>query len=82
MESFIQTQNIFPDGKSRKTFAKAKIDGDMFLADGDTTRFWHDECQLPAGPSSWLARLVKKIKGVGEEQSQGNAFLCFSIVAG
>jgi hypothetical protein len=80
--SFIQSQNILREGKDRRTFTKAKIDGDMFLTDGDTTHFWHVECDLPAGPSKRLASLVKKIKGVGDEQSQGNAFLCFSDVAG
>jgi hypothetical protein len=74
--SFIQTQNILRKDKNRKRFKKALIDGDMFLTDGDTTRFWHVECDLPAGPSKRLARLVKKIKGDSDKQSQGNAFLC------
>jgi len=80
--SFIQSQNILPDEEDRAIFQKAQIDGDVFLQVGEADDYWLHRCQLPLGPSSKLVLFVKEIKGVGEEQLQGNALLCFSDVAG
>jgi hypothetical protein len=78
--SFIQSQNILWTGENRKTFEKAEITGDIFLTHGNTLHFWHSVCGLPAGPCTRLVRLVGKVKGIGEEQSQGIIFLCCSDV--
>jgi hypothetical protein len=79
---FIKSQNISWTHKNRKTFKKAKIAGDIFLTHGNTIEFWLSECRLPAGLCIWLVRLVKRIKGIGEEQTQGNAFFCGTDVVG
>jgi hypothetical protein len=80
--SFIQSQNILWTGENRSTFEKAKITGGIFLTLGNTFYFWHTVCQLPVDPCAQLVRLVEKIKGIGEEQSQGILFLCCADVAG
>ena len=78
---FIQSENIFWTSKERRRFKKAGITGEYFLTHGNTLRFWHSVCDLPAGLCIRLVTLVEKIKGIGEEgQSQGNFFLGWSDV--
>jgi hypothetical protein len=79
--SFIQSEKILID-KNLTTFESAEVNGEVFLEAGEVADFWFRSCQLPPGPSIKLALLVKKIKAVSKEQSQGNAFLCPSDVTG
>jgi hypothetical protein len=79
--NFIQSQNTLPNDKNLTKFQNAEVGGEVFLKAGEVADFWLHTCQLQPGPSAKLALLVKRIKGVGKEQSQGNAS-CFSDVAG
>jgi len=70
--SFIESQNILQNVESREKFEATQIDGNSFLIEGDSTRFWRDCCELQIAPSIRLFTLVKKTKRIGDEQSSGN----------
>jgi len=70
--SFIESRNILQNVESQETFEATQIDGNSFLIEGDSTRFWRDCCELQIAPSIRLSTLVKMIKRIGDEHSSGN----------
>ena len=76
---FTLIKDILEDPEDVTIFTHAKISGRAFLRDGDVRHYWSQECQLPLGPSGDLAELVQRIKNMGKEKSQGNAFHLGSV---
>ena len=76
---FTLIKDILEDPEDVTIFTHAKISGRAFLRDGDVRHYWSQECQLPLGPSGDLAELAQRIKNMGKEKSQGNAFHLGSV---
>ena len=70
---FAPIQEILCREENQATFKEAQISGNAFLLRGDDLRFWMDNCQLPAGPSTDLADLAQKIKNIRRKISLGDA---------